>query len=212
MANVTKSVLHRLLAQAVRLGYRSDNPVNEIDSYRGGTHHTWTNGELAAFEARWPLGTRERLAYALLLHTGQRVGDVAQMRRADVSGGAIAVVQEKTGTAMSIAISDELAAALRAGPANGLNLVGDPAGRPVKGPALSRLIKQAARAAGLPRECVPHGLRKAQMRRLAEAGASTKEIASVSGHKTLHEVERYTAAADQTRLSRSAIAKLNREQ
>jgi hypothetical protein len=48
------------------------------------------------------------------------------------------------------------------------------------------------------------------MRRLAVAGASTKEIAS--GHKTLHEVERYTAAADQTRLSRSAIAKLNREQ
>jgi integrase len=212
MANVTKSVLHRLLAQAVRLGYRSDNPADEIDSYRGGTHHTWTNGQLAAFEARWPLGTRERLAYALLLHTGQRVGDVAKMRRADISGGAIAVEQEKTGAVLSVPISAELDAALKAGPANGLNLVGDPTGRPVKGPALSRLIKQAARAAGLPRECVPHGLRKAQMRRLAEAGASTKEIASVSGHKTLQEVERDTAAADQKRLSHSAIAKLNREQ
>jgi integrase len=154
----------------------------------------------------------ERLAYALLLHTGQRVGDVAKMRRADISGGAIAVEQEKTGAVLSVPISAELDAALNAGPANGLNLVGDPTGRPIKGPALSRLIKQAARTAGLPRECVPHGLRKAQMRRLAEAGASTKEIASVSGHKTLHEVERYTAAADQTRLSRSAIAKLNREQ
>jgi site-specific recombinase XerD len=61
-------------------------------------------------------------------------------------------------------------------------------------------------------ECVPHGLRKAQMRRLAEAGATVKEIASVSGHKSLREVERYTNAADQTRLSRSAIEKLNREQ
>jgi hypothetical protein len=46
------------------------------------------------------------------------------------------------------------------------------------------------------------------MRRLAESGASTKQIAAVSGHKTLLEVERYTAAADQRRLSRSAIAKL----
>jgi hypothetical protein len=46
------------------------------------------------------------------------------------------------------------------------------------------------------------------MRRLAESGATTKQIASISGHKTLGEVERYTAAADQRRLSRGAIAKL----
>jgi site-specific recombinase XerD len=69
-------------------------------------------------------------------------------------------------------------------------------------------MKRAAAAAGLPAECLPHGLRKAQMRRLAESGASTKQIASISGHKTLHEIERYTAAADQRRLSRGAIAKL----
>jgi len=49
------------------------------------------------------------------------------------------------------------------------------------------------------------------MRRLAEAGASAKQIASISGHKTLREIERYTDAADQKRLSRAAIAKLKRE-
>jgi hypothetical protein len=49
------------------------------------------------------------------------------------------------------------------------------------------------------------------MRRLAEGGASAKQIASISGHKTLREVERYTEAADQKRLSRGAIAKLKRE-
>ena len=48
------------------------------------------------------------------------------------------------------------------------------------------------------------------MRRLAEAGTPTKEIAAVSGHKTLREVERYTAAADQAHLARSAIGRLNR--
>jgi hypothetical protein len=45
------------------------------------------------------------------------------------------------------------------------------------------------------------------MRRLAERGATTKEIASVSGHKTLKEVERYTKAADQARLARAAMAR-----
>jgi hypothetical protein len=82
MGNLTRKVLRRLLAYAVRLGYRNDNPITEIDSYRLGTRHTWSETELAAFERRWHLGTRERLAYALLLHTAQRCGDVVRMRRA----------------------------------------------------------------------------------------------------------------------------------
>jgi integrase len=211
MANLTRKVLRRLLVHGVRIGYRNDNPVTEIESYRLGTHHTWTETELEAFERQWPLGTRERLVYALLLYTGQRGGDVVKMRRADVSGGTIAVVQEKTGTALSIPIHHELAAAIKAGPTNGLNLVGDPNGRPINRPALTLLMKRAAAKAGLPPHCLPHGLRKAQMRRLAEGGATAKEIAAISGHKTLQEVERYTAAADQKLLSRRAIARLKRE-
>ena len=41
------------------------------------------------------------------------------------------------------------------------------------------------------------------MRRLAESGSSAKEIAAISGHRTLKEIERYTAAADQVRLSKA---------
>jgi hypothetical protein len=41
------------------------------------TSHTWTDAEIAQFERRWPLGTRE-LAFALLLYTGQRGGDVVK--------------------------------------------------------------------------------------------------------------------------------------
>jgi integrase len=208
MANLTRAVLRKLLSYAVQDGYRDDNPVTMIKSYKSGTHHTWDDDELAAFEARWPLGTRERLAYALLLHTGQRGGDVVKMRRADVSGGMIAVVQQKTGVALSIPIHPELVEALKACPANGLNLIGDEAGRPINHAQLLRLMKRAAKDAGLPAQCLPHGLRKAQMRRLAEHGASAKQIAAISGHKTLREVERYTAAADQRRLAQSAIAKL----
>jgi hypothetical protein len=62
VANLTKKALRKLLAHAVRYGWRTDNPVTEIDSYKLGTHHTWTGGQLKAFEARWPLGSRQRLA------------------------------------------------------------------------------------------------------------------------------------------------------
>jgi len=45
-------------------------------------------------------------------------------------------------------------------------------------------------------------------RRLAEAGCSANEIAAISGHKTLREVQRYTDAVDQERMARVAIRRL----
>jgi len=56
---------------AMDQGIGSDNPFARIKTYKLGTYHTWTDDELG-FESRWPIGTRERLAYAVLLCTGQR--------------------------------------------------------------------------------------------------------------------------------------------
>jgi len=133
------------------------------------------------------------------------------MRRTDISCGAITVIQEKTGTELAVTLHPALLAAMRAYPVKGIYLIGDKHGRPIGSRALSKLVKRAVKAAGLPPHCVPHGLRKALMRRLAEHGATTKELASVSGHKTLTEVERYVAKADQRKLSASAIAKLTED-
>jgi hypothetical protein len=54
--------------------------------------------------------------------------------------------------------------------------------------------------AGLP-QCTPHGLRKAVATNLAHAGATTKEIMAVMGHRSMAEPERYTRAAEQKRLA-----------
>jgi site-specific recombinase XerD len=84
-------------------------------------------------------------------------------------------------------------------------------GRPIKGSALTLLVHRAAKQAGLTKRCKVHGLRKAASRRLAEHGATAKKIAATTGQKTLKEIERYTAAADQERLSTTAIGKLPRK-
>ena len=63
-------------------------------------------------------------------------------------------------------------------------------------------------AAGLPPHCSFHGLRKAACTRLADAGCSAHVIAAWSGHMSLKEVERYTKAADQARLARSALERI----
>jgi integrase len=133
------------------------------------------------------------------------------MRRQDISDGVINLVQEKTDVALAIPIHAKLYAAMKACPIKGMHLIGDQHGRAMTRPAFTRMMKRAAKEAGLGPECVPHGLRKAMLRRLAEHGASAKEISAVSGHKTLREVERYTAAADQRRLSAAAMKKLSDE-
>jgi integrase len=208
MANLTRSVLQKMMKYAVKMKWRADNPVAGVEPFKGGTHHSWTEGELKTFEGRWPLGTRQRLAYALLLYTAQRVGDVAKMVRADMSEGTLHVIQQKTGAELYLPVLPELEQAMRAYPAKGLSLIGNENGKPLTRAALSHVMRAAIKEAGLPTKCVSHGLRKAAMRRLAEHGATEKQIAAVSGHKTLREIERYTAAADQKRLAKDATDKV----
>jgi site-specific recombinase XerD len=208
MANLTRAVLRKVMAYAIKLDLRRDNPMDGVDAYKGGSHHTWTDDELAAYEARWAIGTRERLAFDLLLYTDQRVGDVARMRRQDMKGSKIKCTQEKTGAEVVIEIHPTLARSIKAYPAKGMTLIGDENGRQLSRHGLSRLVVRAATDAGLPKRCVPHGIRKAMQRLLSEHGATTKENQAVSGHTTLKESERYTEAANRARLFASAIAKI----
>ena len=212
MANLTRAVLSKVMAYAIETGVRADNPFVGLKRYRLGTYHTWTDAEIAQFERHWPLGTRERLAFALLLYTGQRGGDVVKMLRSDIVAGRIRVAQDKarkgTTNELLIPIHPALARALQAGPVVGMqHIITDARGRPLR--SLTDLIERAVKGAGLPPRCVAHGLRKAALRRLAEHGGTTKEIAAVSGHRSLSEIERYTARADQMRLADSAISKLS---
>lgn len=204
MGNLTLKVLATVFKYAIKVRLRRDNPFQLIDRYKLGEHHTWTDAEIAQYEAYWKIGTRERLAFALLLYSAQRVSDAVKLRRSDV----MTITQQKTGAELTIPMHPALLRIVKAGPANGINLIGDANGRPILSVSLSRLIGRAAKQAGLPARCKAHGLRKAALRRLAEHSATAKQIGAVSGHKTLREIERYTAKADQTRLAASAIALL----
>ncbi len=208
MANLTRSVMLRLFAYAVAINMRRDNPFLAVPTYKLGTHHTWTEAELDQFENHWPRGTRQRLAYDTLLYTTQRLGDVVGLRRPMSGSEVFRFAQEKTETDMVIGIHAELWRTIEATPAKGIYLLGDPAGRPLTANALGKMMASAIEDAGLPPECVAHGLRKAGMRRLAESGSTAHEIGAVSGHRSLKEIERYTAKVDQQRLAQSAIARL----
>jgi integrase len=207
-ANNVLAVLRILIRHAIDLGWRADDPTLRIRPFAGGEHHTWTDDEIAAFAARWPIGTRERTAFEMLLHTGQRIDDVRTMAWGHLEGAGINVVQGKTKSRLWIPLHPHLAAILAQWPRTHVAIITSSRGGPFSWGGFQHWLASAIKAAGLPERCVPHGLRKAAARRLAEAGCSAHQIASVTGHKTLREIERYTKAAEQRHLATAAMAHL----
>jgi integrase len=197
--------LRTLIRYAIALGWADRDPTAGVKAYRTKEIHTWNEEEIAAFEKRWPVGSRERLAFALLLFTGQRSSDVHRMLWKDFNGDAIRVAQQKTAVKLSIPIHQSLNHLLAMAKRNSTTIVATAYGKPFSVKGFGNMVSTAIRDAGLPARCKPHGLRKAAARRLAEAGCSASEIMAITGHKTLAEVERYTRAAEQERLARQAI-------
>ena len=168
-------------------------------------YRTWTEADIATFEAKHPVGSRARLALALLLFTAQRRSDVTRLGRQHLRDGMLYVRQQKTGASLSIPLHPDLAAILDATPNENLTFLTTSSGKPFSPAGFTNWFREMCNEAGLPRGTSAHGLRKAACRRLAEAGCSANVIAAVSGHASLREVQRYTAAADQARMARSAI-------
>lgn len=201
--------LLKRLRVVIRFGiankWRETDPTIGVDKYPEGEHHTWTEEEIDTFEAHWALGTRERTAFALALYTALRRDDVRKMTWTDVSAGRIRVVQAKTGGKLFIPIHSALAKALENWPRSHVTIIVSGRGAQYTVESFGNLMADAIDAAGLPKRCVLHGLRKAAARRLAEAGCTEKQIAAITGHKTLSEVARYTRAASQEVLADAAI-------
>jgi integrase len=206
-ANSFLKRLKKLMGFAIERGWITSDPTLRMRAYKAGEVHTWTDNEIAQFEAHWPVGTKQRLAFALHLYSGQRRSDVHRMEWADYDGEVIRVVQEKTGVKLDVPAHPTLKAILDAATRCDGTILATEYGKPFSVAGYGNWMSAAIRAAGLPERCVTHGLRKAAARRLAEAGCSTHEVAAITGHKTLGEVERYTRAADQKRLARAAIKK-----
>jgi integrase len=205
--------LRSLCQFALKRRYLRSDPTASIKqrAVKGDGFHTWTEDEIASFEAHHPIGSKPRLALALLLYTAQRRSDVVRMGRQHVKGGVLTVKQQKTGVALAIPVHPHLQAVLDATPSEHLTFLVTATGKPYGPNHFSETFREWCDAAGLPKHCIAHGLRKAACRRLAEAGCSGNEIMAISGHATLKELVRYTKDADQARLARNAMTRTVKE-
>lgn len=199
---------------AVDRQWMRDNPAKGIAKIKTASlgFHTWTEDEANAFEQKWPVGTRERLAFDLLVYTGVRRSDVVRLGRQHAKAGEITITTEKSRNMgklveVTITILPPLAKSIKATQTGDMNYLITTKGTAFGKESFGNWFRKACRAAGVPGSS--HGLRKLAAVRMAEAGATEAELNAVFGWSDgSGESATYIRKASRKKLSRAGMAKV----
>jgi integrase len=203
--------MRALFRWALDAGYIKTDPTLGVKNPalpKGGGFPVWTEDDVARYEARWPIGTRERVWLDVLLYTGLRRGDAVQLGRQHVRDGIAVIRTEKTGVTVTIPILPALAATLVAGPCGELAFICGEGGKPLTKESFGNAFREACRAAGVAKSA--HGVRKIGATRAAENGATVAELEAIFGWQGGGMAALYTRAADRARLAKGAMSKMAR--
>jgi integrase len=188
----------RLIKYDVSAGIKAKVP--QSDGF-----HTWSDDEIARYEAHYPVGSKARLALAIGLYTALRRGDAVRLGRQHIRDGVMSIRLDKTRVQVTLPVLPELQRTIEASPVGELTLLVTKTGKSYGANDFSAQFRKWCDDAGMPPECSFHGLRKAACTRLADARCTVHQIMAVSGHKSIKEAERYTREADRKRLAREAF-------
>jgi integrase len=208
------NTLRAMSKWAVKEGRIPDDPTLGVTREKVKTtgYKTWSEDHIARFEAKHPIGTKARLAFGLLLYSGMRRSDVVKIGRQNIYNDVLTLDQGKTDGGeeahIEIPVHPKLREIIDATPTVGVKtFLVTHFGKPYTPAGFGNWFRELCNAAACP-DVSAHGLRKATARRLAEIGCSANQIAAITGHASLSEVQRYTKAADRKRMAREAMKKL----
>ncbi len=205
-ANNFLKAMRGLFAWAVEYKHVKVDPTKGVTMLKGRNDrfgfHTWTEDEVARFEARWPVGTRERLAFDILLYTGLRRGDAVRLGRQHIRGNVIVMRTEKTDEDVIVPVLEPLARSIAAARVGDLTLIVTERGMPFVKESFGNWFGEVCRASGCPGSA--HGLRKAGATRAAENGATDKQLMAMYGWRDSKMATHYTRRADKLRLATEA--------
>src|SRR6516165_7052676 len=210
-ADYAWTVLARILSWGLDRGLVLANPCERGGRlYRGSRRDiVWTAADEALFLERAP--AHLHLPLILALWTGQRQGDLLRLPWSAYDGTHIRLRQGKTGARIVIPVGAPLKAALDATQRRSTLILASTENRSWTSDGFRSSWRKACAAAGVTGVTF-HALRGTAVTRLALAGCTEAEIASITGH-SLRDVgailDTHYLARDPA-LAESAIAKLER--
>jgi integrase len=209
-ANNRVKAVRRLFSWASENELVKSNPAREVKYISTGSQgfHTWTVDEVEQFEAKHAIGTKARLALAMLLYTGVRRSDAVLLGRQHVRSGSLKFTQQKSRLRRPVTVElpllPELQRIIDASPTGDLTFLVTQHGKPFSAAWFGNWFRDRCNEAGLP-HCSAHGLRKAGATILAEKGATPHQLMAIYGWLTIKQAEHYTAAANRKGLARSGL-------
>lgn len=202
-ANYLVQVFRVLFEHAIDRGLRADNPAKGVRMLEStaAPRLPWPADKVAAFRAS--ATGPARLLFELCLGTGQRIGDVLRMRWDHLEAGGVNVRQGKTGAALWIPMTPQLAAVLAETPKRGLTIACNPDGRPMAYKTAQAHVMRARVQAGAEAFDL-HALRHTAAAELAALGCTDELIMAVTGHSSARMVAHYAGSARQRTRAKEA--------
>jgi len=211
-ANNTVKALRPMFTWAKEKGHVSINPAQDVRQLRGGKGwHVWTEDEVALFEAKHPIGTKARLAFALIRYTGVRRSDVVKLGPTMARDGVLRFVATKGAerrgeepSRLVLPILPELQTVIDASETGKATYLVTEFGEPFSVAGFGNKMREWCDEAGLP-HCTAHGIRKHGATTAAENGATTHQLMAMFGWDSVKQAEIYTRKANKTRLAKAAM-------
>ncbi|MBV2144190.1 tyrosine-type recombinase/integrase [Falsochrobactrum sp. TDYN1] len=200
MAGNFLKVMRGLFGWAKKMRYVQVDPSLDIDmpEYKTTGFPAWTVDDVIAYRGKHPIGTAERLAMELMLLAGLRRSDVVRVGRQHINGLILAMDTAKTGTRISVELSDDLLSMIDATPRKGLHLIESSQGKPFVEGSFGNWFHDSCVKAGVKKSA--HGLRKLSATLAAEGGAATHQLLAQYGWTNISTAEIYTRGIDRKRL------------
>ena len=180
-ADYAWTVLARILSWALNRGKIGANPCEKGGRVYSGSRadKVWTADDEAAFLKSAP--THLHLPLLLALWTGQRQGDLLRLPWSAYDGERIRLRKSKTGMRVSIPVGAPLKTPLDAAPKHGPIILASTDDKPWTSDGFRASWRKACKKAGIVGVTF-NDLRGTAVTRLALAGCTEAEIATITGH------------------------------
>ncbi len=208
-ANNFLKTLRAFFSWAKNMGLLQDDPTLGVKPLKTKTegHQPWSDSDIASYREYWGIGTRERLALELLIHTGLRRSDIVRLGPEHIKGEMIEIRTQKTGAIAYIPISPDLQKVIAELPVGGTTFFCTQKGNPMTKESFGNFFRDACIRAGVKGRS--HGIRKTRASKLAEAGASEMELQATFAWTTSQQSQIYTRAASKKVLAERTLTKHN---
>jgi integrase len=209
-ANERLKLIKRLCRFAMKREYIASDPtfgIKRLPMNPDG-YYTWTDADIAQFEAYHGIDSKAVLAMRLMLYTGAARQDAAAMGWQNIKSGRIEYRRIKTGGQVSLRLElmPKLIEVLGMVPREALLFVTHSNGLRYTPESFGNWFGVQCNKAGL-QKCSAHGLRKAGATEIANNGGTEFEIMAFLGHRTPDEARTYVKAADRHKLADAGMEK-----